>query len=66
MIVSAQVAIYPLQQDQLTPAITAVSRALEAAGQASDGRFSGPTKRAPSEPATHYPDNALPAIPKAR
>jgi len=47
MIVSAQVAIYPLQQDQLTPAITAVSRALEAAGQASDGRFSGPTKRAP-------------------
>ncbi len=32
MIVSAQVAIYPLRQDRLTPAITAVSRALEAAG----------------------------------
>ncbi|MBI2016840.1 MAG: thiamine-binding protein [Candidatus Rokubacteria bacterium] len=31
MIVSAQVAIYPLRQDRLTPAITAVSRALEAA-----------------------------------
>jgi uncharacterized protein YqgV (UPF0045/DUF77 family) len=32
MIVSAQVAIYPLRQDRLTPAITAVSAALEAAG----------------------------------
>ncbi len=32
MIVSAQVAIYPLRQDRLTPAITAVSGALEAAG----------------------------------
>lgn len=32
MIVSAQVAIYPLRQDRLSPAITAVSRALEAAG----------------------------------
>lgn len=32
MIVSAQVAIYPLRQDRLTPAITAVSQALEAAG----------------------------------
>jgi len=32
MNVSAQVAIYPLRQDRLTPAITAVSRALEAAG----------------------------------
>ena len=32
MIVSAQVAIYPLRQDRLTPAITAVSRALEAPG----------------------------------
>lgn len=32
MIVSAQVAIYPLRQDRLTPAITAVSRTLEAAG----------------------------------
>jgi uncharacterized protein YqgV (UPF0045/DUF77 family) len=32
MIISAQVAIYPLRQEQLTPAITAVSRALEAAG----------------------------------
>ena len=32
MIVSAQVAIYPLRQERLTPAITAVSRALEAAG----------------------------------
>jgi uncharacterized protein YqgV (UPF0045/DUF77 family) len=31
MIVSAQVAIYPLRQDRLTPAITAVSAALEAA-----------------------------------
>jgi uncharacterized protein YqgV (UPF0045/DUF77 family) len=32
MIVSAQVAIYPLRQERLTPAIAAVSRALEAAG----------------------------------
>jgi broad specificity phosphatase PhoE len=32
MIVSAQVAIYPLRQDRLTPAITAVSVALLAAG----------------------------------
>lgn len=32
MIVSAQVAIYPLRQERLTPAVTAVSRALEAAG----------------------------------
>ena len=32
MIVSAQVAIYPLRQDRLTPSITAVSRTLEAAG----------------------------------
>jgi uncharacterized protein YqgV (UPF0045/DUF77 family) len=32
MIVSAQVAIYPLRQDRLTPAITAVRRAFEAAG----------------------------------
>jgi uncharacterized protein YqgV (UPF0045/DUF77 family) len=32
MIVSAQVAIYPLRQDRLTPAITAVSEALQAAG----------------------------------
>jgi uncharacterized protein YqgV (UPF0045/DUF77 family) len=32
VIVSAQVAIYPLRQDRLTPAITAVSEALRAAG----------------------------------
>jgi len=32
MIVSAQIAIYPLRQERLTPAITAVSAALEAAG----------------------------------
>jgi uncharacterized protein YqgV (UPF0045/DUF77 family) len=32
MIVSAQVAIYPLRQDRLTPAIAAVRAALEAAG----------------------------------
>jgi uncharacterized protein YqgV (UPF0045/DUF77 family) len=32
MIVSAQVAIYPLRQERLTPAITAVSAALQAAG----------------------------------
>jgi uncharacterized protein YqgV (UPF0045/DUF77 family) len=32
MIVSAQIAIYPLRQDRLTPAITEVSGALEAAG----------------------------------
>jgi uncharacterized protein YqgV (UPF0045/DUF77 family) len=30
--VSAQVAIYPLRQDRLTPAVTAVSAALQAAG----------------------------------
>jgi len=32
MIVSAQVAIYPLRQERLTPAITEVSHAFEAAG----------------------------------
>jgi uncharacterized protein YqgV (UPF0045/DUF77 family) len=32
MIVSAQVAIYPLRQARLTPAIAAVSAALQAAG----------------------------------
>lgn len=32
MLVSAQVAIYPLRQDRLTPAVTAVRRAFEAAG----------------------------------
>jgi uncharacterized protein YqgV (UPF0045/DUF77 family) len=32
MIVSAQVAVYPLRQDRLTPAVTAVSTALQAAG----------------------------------
>lgn len=32
MTVSAQVAIYPLRQDRLTPAIAAVSAALRAAG----------------------------------
>jgi uncharacterized protein YqgV (UPF0045/DUF77 family) len=32
VIVSAQVAIYPLRQDRLTPVITAVSTALQAAG----------------------------------
>jgi uncharacterized protein YqgV (UPF0045/DUF77 family) len=32
MTLSAQVAVYPLRQDRLTPAIAAVSRALEAAG----------------------------------
>jgi uncharacterized protein YqgV (UPF0045/DUF77 family) len=32
MIVSAQVAIYPLRQERLTPAVTAVSAALQAAG----------------------------------
>ncbi len=32
MTIAAQVAIYPLRQDRLTPAITAVSRAFEAAG----------------------------------
>jgi uncharacterized protein YqgV (UPF0045/DUF77 family) len=31
-IVSAQVAVYPLRQDRLTPAIAAVHAALEAAG----------------------------------
>jgi uncharacterized protein YqgV (UPF0045/DUF77 family) len=41
MIVSAQIAIYPLRQDRLTPAITAVSRALQAAGlQAEVGAMS--------------------------
>lgn len=32
MIVSAQIAIYPLRQERLTPGITAASAALEAAG----------------------------------
>jgi uncharacterized protein YqgV (UPF0045/DUF77 family) len=32
MIVSAQVAVYALRQDRLTPAITAVSETLRAAG----------------------------------
>ena len=32
MIVSAQVAIYPLRQERLSPAVTAVSAALQAAG----------------------------------
>lgn len=32
MIVSAQIAIYPLRQDRLSPAIAAVSTALQAAG----------------------------------
>ena len=32
MIVSAQVAIYPLRQDRLTPTIAVMSEALEAAG----------------------------------
>jgi uncharacterized protein YqgV (UPF0045/DUF77 family) len=32
MIVSAQIAVYPLRQDRLTPAIAAVTSALEAAG----------------------------------
>jgi uncharacterized protein YqgV (UPF0045/DUF77 family) len=32
MLVSAQIAIYPLRQDRLTPAIAAVTSALEAAG----------------------------------
>ena len=36
MNVSAQVAIYPLRQDRLTPAITTVSRALEVAGLRSE------------------------------
>jgi uncharacterized protein YqgV (UPF0045/DUF77 family) len=36
MIVSAQVAIYPLRQDRLTPAIAAVSDALQAAGLRSE------------------------------
>jgi uncharacterized protein YqgV (UPF0045/DUF77 family) len=41
MIVSAQISIYPLRQDRLTPAITAVSRALQAAGlQPEVGRMS--------------------------
>jgi len=32
MIVSVQVAVYPLRQERLAPTIAAVSRALEAAG----------------------------------
>ena len=32
MLVSAQIAIYPLRQERLTPAIAAVSTALQAAG----------------------------------
>jgi uncharacterized protein YqgV (UPF0045/DUF77 family) len=32
MVVAAQVAIYPRRQERLTPAVTAVSAALEAAG----------------------------------
>jgi uncharacterized protein YqgV (UPF0045/DUF77 family) len=32
MIVSAQIAVYPLRQERLTPTVTAVSAALEAAG----------------------------------
>lgn len=32
MIVSAQIAVYPLRQERLTPAITAVSAALQEAG----------------------------------
>jgi uncharacterized protein YqgV (UPF0045/DUF77 family) len=32
MIVSAQVAVYPLRQERLTPAIAALSEALQAAG----------------------------------
>lgn len=36
MIVSAQVAIYPLRQDRLTPTITAVSQTLDAAGLRSE------------------------------
>jgi uncharacterized protein YqgV (UPF0045/DUF77 family) len=32
MIVAAQIAIYPLRQDRLTPAIAAVGTALQAAG----------------------------------
>jgi uncharacterized protein YqgV (UPF0045/DUF77 family) len=32
MIVSAQVAVYPLRQERLTPAVTAVRRAFEVAG----------------------------------
>jgi uncharacterized protein YqgV (UPF0045/DUF77 family) len=32
MLVSAQVAVYPLRQERLTPAIAAVSEALQAAG----------------------------------
>jgi uncharacterized protein YqgV (UPF0045/DUF77 family) len=31
MVISAQIAIYPLRQERLTPAIAAVSEALEAA-----------------------------------
>ena len=41
MIVSAQVAIYPLRQDRLTPAIAAVGTALQTAGlQPEVGRMS--------------------------
>ena len=36
MIVSAQVAIYPIRQEHLTPAIEAVRRALAAAGLVPD------------------------------
>lgn len=36
MTVSAQIAIYPLRQDRLTPAIAAVGAALEAAGLRAD------------------------------
>jgi len=32
MVISAQVSIYPLRQDRLTPAIEEVQKALEAAG----------------------------------
>ena len=32
MIVSAQIAVYPLRQERLAPAVAAVSRALEASG----------------------------------
>ena len=41
MIISAQVAIYPLRQDRLSPAITAVSAAMSAAGLSPEiGRMS--------------------------
>lgn len=32
MVISAQISVYPLRQDRLTPAIDAVRRALEARG----------------------------------